>query len=43
MAQGLILARHHGQKLISGDTFKDLELLSAEERVLWERLRAART
>jgi hypothetical protein len=41
--QGLILARHRGNKLICCDTFKDHELLSAEERVLWERLRAKGT
>ncbi len=39
LEQGLIFARHHGNKLISCDTFKNLEMLSVEERVLWERLK----
>lgn len=40
LEQGLILARHHGNKMICCDTFKDHSLLSAEERTLWERLKA---
>lgn len=37
--QGLVLARQNGPKIISCDTFKDLGLLSANERTLWEGLR----
>jgi len=40
ITQGLILARHHGTKLICCDTFKDHSMLSPEERILWERLNA---
>lgn len=36
--QGLILARMFGTHIISCDTFKHLPLLSANERILWERL-----
>lgn len=38
--QGLIFARHHGNKLICCDTFKDHRMLSPEERILWDRLHA---
>jgi len=38
--QGLILARHRGNKMICCDTFKDHSLLSTEEQLLWQRLRA---
>lgn len=38
--QGLVLARQNGKRLISCDTFKDHDMLSADERLLWQRLRA---
>ncbi len=37
---GLTLALHHGNQRNCFGTFTDLGLLSAEERVLWEKLRA---
>jgi hypothetical protein len=37
--QGLVLARQNGKRIISCDTFKDMALLSANERALWESLR----
>ncbi|MBK9176837.1 MAG: hypothetical protein IPM46_10995 [Flavobacteriales bacterium] len=37
--QGLVLGRSNGKRIISCDTFKDHDLLSTNERMLWERLR----
>lgn len=38
IAQGLILGRLNGKRIVSCDTFKDHAMLSAEERQLWEKL-----
>jgi hypothetical protein len=38
MDQGLVFGRRNGHKLISCDTFKNLSMLSPNERILWERL-----
>jgi hypothetical protein len=37
--QGLVLGRLNGKRIISCDTFKSMEMLSSDERTLWERLR----
>ena len=38
LAQGMVFGRRNGKRIISCDTFKSLEMLSPEERILWERL-----
>ncbi|MBL0127374.1 MAG: hypothetical protein IPP83_07900 [Flavobacteriales bacterium] len=38
LAEGLILGRQNGQRLISCDTFKNHSMLSDGERKLWEML-----
>ena len=38
LPQGLILGRRNGKRLVSCDTFKDHDMLNAEERQLWKIL-----
>ncbi|MBK7554021.1 MAG: hypothetical protein IPI55_05360 [Flavobacteriales bacterium] len=40
--QGLLLGRANGKRLISCDTFKNHELMSAEEKALWKMIRKMR-
>ena len=35
----MVFGRLNGKRIISCDTFKHLDLFSAEERQLWEKLR----